>query len=275
MEDESGVNKSIESRQPEDYLLSYREIPENLSATYFFSLEKGKKVIYYFGVEHSNDPEDPVFDELRGRWQEFLDKTKGRNCALVVEGGRRPITTTLKLAIQKFGEMGFIGTLAFKSGIPVYSPELDPRDEIRLLQGEFSKDYIAYYYLMRIVPQWHRCNPPVAWHEFVGAYLKKYKGITGFEDLDFSRENIEKVHQNLFGKELDLNDEDFFYNLIDPAKDDNPVSQIASKVAKLRDESVVRLISELWKKKRSVFVVYGSEHAIVQEPALRYLVNGT
>lgn len=273
MEGAPETNEPITEKPLENYLLPYQEIPEDSPTSYFFSLTKGKRTIDYFGVEHSYDPEDPIFDELHKCWSAFMDKTKGKNCALVIEGGRRPPAPSLERAIKRGGELSFIRTLAARSVVPAYSPEPSPADEIRLLQGSFPKDHIAYYYLMRMIPQWHRYNPPIDWQLFLSSYLKNFQGIAEFQDLDFSLENMAKIHQNLFGNVLDLNKEDFFYDLIGPRRDDNPISKIASKIARLRDESAVKFIAELWKKKKSVFIVYGSEHAIVQEPALRQLVK--
>ncbi|KXK09218.1 MAG: hypothetical protein UZ21_OP11001000276 [Microgenomates bacterium OLB22] len=69
---------------PEGYLLPYSEIPKDIPDPYFFSLSKGKHYIDYFGSPHSYDPQDPMFEELTVRWNEFKVKTRGKNCYVVI-----------------------------------------------------------------------------------------------------------------------------------------------------------------------------------------------
>jgi hypothetical protein len=250
---------------------NYQEKPP-VRVPYTYIISNDTQYLYYFGSRHSYDPKDPEFIELKSFFNEFSEKTKDRNRIVLVEGGNWPIIEDEERSIIECSEMGFVAHLAAKLNIERISPE--PPDKLLFseLSKQYSRDEVAYHYFARSCWQWERMIEKKSFEAYINSVLEAYKYTSGWSDYDFSLVHMKEVHKTLFGKEFDMSDKFFFRDIIDPTKDHTVVNKISRfEDEGFRDGHIVNEIEKYWKKGKSIFVIYGSSHAEIQEPALRTL----
>ena len=168
-------------------------------------------------------------------------------------------------AIKKHGEQGLLTLLADQEGIEKISPEPDEVLEIKELVKHFSKEDIEYYYFARVVAQWNRLIDKPDFEEYLNRYLTRDGKNSGWTDFEFTIENMAKIHDKTHDHKFDSENYQCFYR--DSAPNVNPVADYP-----FRDEHILNEILKYWKQGKSIFVVFGSGHAIVLEKALNTLL---
>jgi hypothetical protein len=255
-----------------DLLMTYEEYAavEKVQIPYTYVVERGNQYIYYFGSKHSFDPHYPQFQELQNFFAEFLKKSTPSNRVVIIEGGLISKSySSAEQAILDGAETQFTAYLASKENIPVYSTETDGKIITRELMKEYSIDEIAYYIFARTALQYSRIqNKPDA-ENYVNSFLRKNidEGMVG--PYLFPNSALQVVHQNLFGTNLDINDEKFFAIITNPIRSDTIINTVCRSATKIRDMYVLEEIDAHWNQRNSVFVVYGSVHAVMQERAIK------
>lgn len=215
----------------------------------FYSIIKGNQILFVLGsAAHSYDITHPQFKFIQDKWQGFLEKTKGKNCTVLVEGGKRPVINDLEEAIRQAAEGGFITSLAAKSGVEITSPEPDEVDEVDSLLKKFSKDQIMFYYFNRLVIQWHNANKPMGFKAYIQRYLDNYKYILNWKNYDFSIDHFKKMDGQ-----------------------SNAYKEVEAASVKIRDDYILKKSFELWESGQNIFIVYGGGHTQNWEKKLRTL----
>lgn len=251
-------------------LMSYEEYRQTKHPdSYFFKIEKSKQYLYYIGARHSFDPDNPVFNTIRECWKDFLNKTQGRERLVLVEGGKRPVSENEPLAIREGGEAGFVTFLAAREHIDADSPEPSNLYEVGKLLNKFSKEEIIYYFFIRQVAQWNRMEQKPTLERYITKTLERYRAHLRWDGFNFSMENMKKIHRKLFGTKFDRNRRDFIDNLTNPTITDTVTNRVSCESGILRDTYIVDQIKTYWEQGKSLFIVYGKTHAIVQEPAIK------
>lgn len=235
---------------------------------YFYKIFKNNQHLYFLGPHHIFDPKDPQLKTIKGRWDEFLEVTKKKNCIVLIEGGQRPLLKSEKDAVEKHGEPGLMTLLANKGKIKVISPEPDEIEEANSISKKFSREKTIYYYFVRQVAQWHRYTEKPDFDKYIGRLLKEYEDILNWKDFDFSLNHLIRLHNKYHGHKFDKENYNCFYN------DSSPMnSEVSAASSKYRDTYIVLKILDLWSKEKNIFVVYGSGHAITLESTLKKLLN--
>jgi len=264
-------------QQIENLMYSYgdwNKVARGKGQNYCFEIEKKNQSLFYFGANHSRDINDPQYEKLQAYWQKFFEKTKEKNSIVLVEGGARQIHENEELAVRRDSEAGLITLLASKAGITTYSPEPDPLDERKYILEKFSEDELNYYYFSRLVNAWHNMPEPKSpFEKYIERYSQKKSEIKNWADYGFPLEEMKKVHRKIFKRDFDQNDKDLFALLINPTKEENPLHQVVRATSTYRNICVVQEIEKLWMDGKNIFVVYGGAHPILQEPALRKLLQ--
>lgn len=242
---------------------------------YCFEIENKDESLYYFGANHSRDIQDEQYPKLEQYWNRFLAKTVNKDRVVFVEGGKRKIWADKETAVHNDSEAGFVTKLAHESSVSVECPEPDANIERDYLLEKYSKDQIQYYYFARLIPVWHKGKEP---KESFENFVKKYERVMTSEnekwgDYDFSLKNMIYVHQRLFSTPFDENNIDFFKSIVNPMTEKSIINEVARDCSMFRDVHIVTKIKDRWKEGKSMFVVFGSSHAIMQEPALRQLLS--
>ncbi len=246
---------------------------------YHIELANQGQSLFYFGANHSRDPENIQYPALRAYWHEFLEKAETRKAIVLLEGGLRPLAKNEKDAIHKNSEAGFMTFLANKEKINVESPEPSNYDERQELLMQFSKEEIQYYYFARMVNQW--LNLPTELKKESGYSFELYLGSSLTYDqkesawvgFDFSLNNMKAIHKTLFKSDFNIKDKDFFSSLINPRKDISVINGVAGACSRFRDVFIIKRIIELWGEGKSIFAVFGGAHLILQERALQELLK--
>ena len=254
-------------------ILTYKQYSTIKHKTpYTLLLNSGPNYLYYFGERHLFKPIDAQWDELKIFWNDFLEKTKGQKRIVFTEGGIRPVEETEEDAIVKHGGMGLVTYLANKENIERHSPEPDEKYERAELEKTFSRDMIQYYYFARLVLQWGKKNDPKPdFNEYMTVYLENDKKESGWDDYDFSLDNMKKIHSDLFSSNFDENDTNFFYDVSNPVVIKSEINKVSAASSVIRDEYIVGEIQKYINDGYSIFAEYGCSHVVMQEPALREL----
>ncbi len=241
---------------------------------YTYVLNKGTQYIYYFGSQHSFDPDDEQFIAIEKMWNEFAAKTAGQKRYAVLEGGNRPALETREKAILEGGEMHFVAFLAKRDGVPTFSPE--PPEAFRFSETlkYFSKEEIAYYDFARICFQWNRKKVKPDFDEYLGRFLKANKQDSGWNDFDFTIEHLTAIHKKLFNRDFNKDDKQFFYDVINPTTDFSVINKVSRfEDSGFRDYYILGEIEKYWKQGNSLFITYGCSHAVMHEAVLRDIVG--
>jgi hypothetical protein len=209
--------------------------------------------IFYFGAYHSCDPGDPQFLALEMFWKEFLERTDGTDCVVLVEGSLRQLHNTREKAIKESGEGGLITFLAYRSSICIECPE--PPQELldNYLRNMFNPEVILYK----------------RFAENMLDIIRSSKYTVIFEDM-FDQGEIIAIHKRYFEEPLIVENEAFFTLITNPLLPEKSIiNKVCREASIFRDRYIVSYIHRLIKTKKNVFVVYGGTHAVMQEAAIK------
>ncbi len=249
---------------------------------------EGKRLTYY-GSEHLNDPEHEMFSDIETRFNNanpdvvFVEGYPNLNWdnKEEVEALRN---LTREEAILGYGENFFTAKLAADRGIRVESPEPEFKDEVGyLLDTGFSKDHVFAYYFYKQIPYYLRTHSvedrsAEDFKEFMEPQLERFRESINWEGFDYSYEHAVEIGRAIWNEDLDI--ENFNERKVDPALSDEfedertGINDIAAQSSMFRDVHIANKIAEAMKNHNSVFIVYGSAHAVMQEPALRKVIEG-
>ena len=239
---------------------------------YKFVIKRNQQYLYYFGSKHSYDPSSPQVEDIRKFFNEFLLHTKKENSIVLVEGGERPIALSETEAIIDGAEMSLVTYLASKENRNSTSPEIEEHTKFKLLNEHFPKEEIAYYSFIQVCWQWNNTHEKTNFKEYVQVFLNNNRTKSGWDDVDFSYENMMSIHRRLFNMEFNPIDKEFLVSILDPRKETSAINSISLfDDSGLRDNYVLDQIDMYWKKGLSIFIIYGDIHAVMQEPVLQTL----
>lgn len=241
---------------------------------YFYITRSENQLIYYFGSSHSHDPSHPQFSLLEEKWNEFLYETKDAKTAVIVEAYEIPEREfTIEKLIIKHGEPGAGVYLAHisKSSLIFGEPRNDKIIE-HLLQS-FSKEEILFWYECQAIKFWQQHKKGRSIDEFLLNHTEKYRKLLKWPDLVISLEFINSIYKRLFNRELDVNDEKLFSQITTPTTVLSRINELSRSQSIYRNEYILRQIEKYWGEGNNIFVIYGSGHAVMQEPFIRSLVG--
>jgi len=247
--------------------------------SYVFEINNGEKKIFYYGSSHTNESDDPIFKEIKKEFDRI-------NPDIVYIEGWQSINNkkdTVRGVIKKEsldetkleGENHFTLKLGIDAGKDFESPEPDFQKEIvYLLEKGFSKKDIFFFYTYRDIDQYQRQHKERKLEEckkYIESEFKIFRRDSGWDGAELDLLEKEIV------AELDVNNTDKYHLQVDPIPWEGSSQTILNEVSRnssnFRDEYIFERIAEGLKKHNKIFVVYGSAHAVKQEPALRALIE--
>ena len=247
----------------------YQELSAGKSIPYTFEIKKDSQVLFYFGANHSRDPRDKQYPVLRKYWKKFL--TQKDKKLVFVEGVLRNPRLTEKEAIQTGSEGSYITVLAARKKIPIICPEPSRKDIITLLRRKFTEDQILYYEFASLIDHWRRGKPKPEFMTWIKAVMAQESAKLNAKNLTL--EHMTKIHRRIFKKAFNHRQPKFFNHIINPNRTDSIINQVARMSSDIRERVIIKQIKKEWDSGHSLFVVYGSGHAFIQEPILRKLLT--
>lgn len=238
---------------------------------YIFTVKSGDREIRYFGSPHVSDPQSPIFTEI----EQALEEAKPD--IVFVEGpdvSDKAKGATREEAIQRGGESGLTARLAVEKGITLHFPEsTDEALHNYLLAKGFSKEQIFVWDIFRTLPQYGQ-------YKYVEEFIKRFKETTHWKDFNYSYEHAMKLGEQILGRPVDIINELDPGDFIDPIpragkrNTQTILNRISESSLFFRDRKIISDIAEALKTHKRIFLVYGASHAVMQEPALRKLLEG-
>lgn len=278
------VNPRIRLEEAKKKILSPQEYTQHPFAnhgrgeTYVYQVEGGGKKILFFGADHSNNPAHPMFAQIEENFKAvkpdlvYIEGWQGLTQA--DPGVRNMVTEKTFEEAKKEGEPFFALKRAMEADIAFASPEPGSLQQLEYLEAKgFSRRDIFFFYTYRQIAQYQRENNTASEEEskkYLQRFFESMRRRSGWDSSELT-----VFEQELFG-ELDVSDDQKYADSVDPMPwKDRPqtvYNDISRSLGRLRNEYIFERIAEDLKTHTSIFVVYGSGHAVVLEPALHALL---
>lgn len=280
-------NMSGKILQLEESLMTFEEYAEKEHDTpYVFETEHGNKKITYFGAAHSANLESPMFEQIREKFDEIKPQMVFVEGITNLKNRKQEIIEWLRSineaeAIRQMGETGFISKLAIKTGTNFDSPEPNPKEEIKSLENHgFSREEIFAYYAYRQQVHYFRVkeedrNIPV--EEYLSKYIQNFQKNTNWKNFNYSFNHLKEIGKKIWGEQGDIKKN--YHSRVNPVPSEvkrrnwRRVNEVAQQSSYFRDKYIIHRIEETMKKYDRLFIVYGASHAVMQEPALRRMLE--
>lgn len=265
----------------EQYAKSEHEVP------YVFELKKGDKELSYFGANHTSDPNDPMFAQIKSKFFEVKpDSVFVEGMEQLEDLKNNPEKWSAGVlyikslsdedVIRKYGEPGLGLKLAIEAGIEFYSPEPKTSEEIKnLLEKGFTREEIFADYVYRQVYQYYRDreNIGMSIEEYLqSGIIETIKENTDWEDFDYSVENLERVGGEIWGDKGSIFESEYAHERTNPTPSDSSfksrITLVSQESSYYRDIYMVKKIKEALTLHNKPFVIFGASHAYMQRPAL-------
>lgn len=251
---------------------------------YILSCERGRGGLLYFGAKHCFDPADPQMAEIERLWSEFRP-TRALN-----EGWDPPVAATRDEAITRYGEPGLLRWLAHRDGVPIDNLEPTPEAEARDLLQQFTPEKARLFYCLRTLAQ-DDARPaasraPTKDGLVVGT-LEWLDRVPGLRTCPQTLDEFAAACARLLppGSDWQHPPMEWFDPVPRPGQRRTWLNEVARRASEYRDVVIVqRLVrgtlspaaaaspADLATDTR-VFAVIGASHVVMQEPALRVMMN--
>ena len=216
--------------------------------------------VLVFGAEHTMQPCDEQIGVIRTRWKTF------QPTIALVESDLGIMFPTFMDPVETFGEPGLVYALALKQGIPTFSWE--PPDEVIIksaLEQGFTPEQVALRWVLSPYFSNLRHGQPDDPEGFVLDTLRQKSAVPGIKGILDSMKKINDAWYREFPNGPDWRVVSDQYGL--------PGFLGTMDLNHARDIYLVACISDLVNAGERVFVICGSSHAVVIEPALRAMFN--
>lgn len=237
-------------RVPVRQLIMFKYIQSPL----FFKLQKGERILFWLGIQHSSDPKHPQHVFIKEKWQEFTKEAKYPLAVVEHPLHVQEVHDIEEEAIINGGEVEFTGFLAKQIGAPVACFESDRHDEMNHLAQLFGKEKTEYYYFARVVAQWYRLKVHIPLEQYITSFLKRDADASDWIDFEFTIPHLENIHKTLFGSELDFSDKNQFLKTEDPTREDNSLREVVRACGEYRNKAIVNGVKQAWEK-NDIFIV--------------------
>lgn len=247
-----------------------KRFDEGHPSPYTFEVHDGNKAIFYFGVRHSRDPHDPQWKILEEYWERFVTQSAGERVALFEgRGGYSLDALSKEEVITKFGEAGLLAMWCTAHDIPYQSADLPQEEEFLKLKELFDKDLVTYFIFARSAGAWLRGGAMGSYDEVIGKAVRSTaERIPGASD---SLAFYAAMHKKIFERELSQNERETLIRAAAPIYYDSVLNDISRASGHLRNAHIALEIEKQWLTGKSVFVLFGSAHAVIQERAVKTL----
>ena len=235
-----------------------------------FEIEKDRQVMFYFGANHSHDPNNHQYLKLRNYWNKFLETGNKDKVVLVEIELRNHNYQDEQSAIKAGSEGDFITFLATKEKIPVACPDISKLEFMKMRPSIDRDDFLLHTFLTWIDQHQKLDGFKDNFEKSFEEWCERQKKREVWKGLKISPERIEQIYREIISKEFDLDENQNHY--IDPNKTDSRLNELVRIYSDERELKIVSEIKRYWDDGKSIFAVFGSGHLIIQRPALEKLL---
>ena len=236
-----------------------------------FEITNDKQVLFYFGANHSRNPADPQYPALKEYWDKFLKTTENKERIVLVEGGLRKLIEDEKTAIINSSEGGVITLLAHKANVPVACPDISD-DELMERLPDSNKDEVLLYRFLSWLNNFQKhADPKPDFEKSAQAWCSNQKPRKMWKGVEISLPRLKELYKKILGKDFDENEDP--NDLVNPNKTETAINKVARAQSDLRDAHIASEIERYWNEGKSIFVVFGRGHLIIEKPALELVLN--
>jgi hypothetical protein len=211
--------------------------------------------VFVYGSVHTEDPGDPQLADIETAWRDF-----GPTVALV-EGRLGFLFPGLMDPVEEYGEMGRVNALAKRDDVTTYTWEVPWDRAATELAGRYPPERVALYFVLRPYFSTVRFGRPESPEAAVEEFLHR-ASIPALQGTISSVADVDRVWRRDFAGERDWRD----------VSDEGPLpgylADIGFASEDRRNVHLVRVVHALVAKGERVFVVCGSSHAVLIQPAL-------
>lgn len=277
--------------EAKNHILNNTEYAERFSSKevekpYCFTLKNKGKEVYFFGTTHISDPSDPMFEKIKSQFDSFkpdivyIEGIPPARFELFEKGIDGWSDTDLK----KRGEPSYVAGLVHEERknrpIGLESPEPSSLEQIAYLEkkGFERKDIFRYHFLAHVAQFLRRTKgtEDAKNKDAFLNYIKNIRFMLTSESLGWPEEEVKKYKDEEVTN-LDLNNGEVYTRAVDPMPWKNKARSITNEISeasgRIRDEYIIERVAEGMKTYSRLLIVYGYSHAVVDEPAFKYLME--
>lgn len=255
--------------QSKHELMSYEEYAKLAHPRpYVLEITQGAGCILYFGITHTNRPNDPQLAFATQLWDELKPERA------LSEGGVPPLEKTFEASVSTHGDPGYMRWMASRDQVEIESIDPSREVEVAALSRQFTPSRIKTFFALRWYTQ-YRTRPAERQMKPEAAmtmYLARASRTKGLEGAPLSLAELETEARSIRADAADWAKApaEWFY----PGRTESEFNTIATASSQFRDGWIIdRLAEELQTGKR-VFVMIGCSHVVMQEKALRAAMPG-
>ncbi len=236
-----------------------------------FETGNDKQSLFYFGANHSRNPADPQYQALKKYWNKFLKTTNKKDRIVLVEGHLRKLEKDEEAAIINGSEGSFITLLANRSDVPIVCPDISDEELMKHLPDMNRDEVLLYWFLIWLNNFQKHSGPKSDFEKSVQMWFENQKLKKMWKGIDVSLSRVKEIYKKILNKDFDENEDP--NNLVNPNRTETKINKIARAQSDLRDAKISSEIERYWNEGKSIFVVFGRGHLIIQEPALRAVLK--
>jgi hypothetical protein len=249
-----------------DHILTFAEYARiRHDAPYLVDVSRGSARLLVFGVRHSSDPGDPMFDQIERAFT-ALSPTFAFH-----EGTPPAVEPEREVAIRRHGEAGLVRHLASRLAIETASMDIPLADEARTLRRSMSLSEALVFLVVRQLASFNRKTARMDFDAYFGEFFELIAPPLGLDAIDWPL--IEREYARVLGGRLSV--EKISGIQTDPTRDRLPTQRIATYSNRLRDEHMLARLLEALGNHPRVFATIGVTHAVMLEPALKAAASGS
>lgn len=256
----------------------YGKVKHDKPYTFEAATSDNSKALLFFGAKHTAEPNDPMFPHLETSFKNFrpdlvmVEAAPGPKGLTREEFNEGIVSQSVDEVIKRRGEPGFTIRMAVENGIEWFCPEPDRNDEFQyLLEEGYSQQEIQAWALFRNIPVFNKRRGERTFDEFAQSSITHFLEKTGW-NLANSIEDIINTGIEMIGQKVDVENDMEIHKYINPGEG-NKMQKLSKLSWAYRDRAILENIINQLDKHNRIFIVYGASHAVVQEPALRYLFS--
>ncbi len=220
-------------------------------------LAQGQKELFWFSGIHSNDPEHPMFSDLKDAFERFEPQY------VLVEGGFHQDIPESSEASKRRGESSYTAYLAREAGTSVSTTEPPLTSQFDYLLDDYEPEAVLSMYLLRQTVQLQREaeHRPVNYIPYMLGYVEHL--VEGGFPLQGQRLTEDWLQESLephLGKEVSESNWKMLpaWELV--YQEEGLIHEIYERIVEYRDQYSASRIMDALDRHDRVFVMKGADH---------------